>query len=41
LIDTMVLELNANGHRAGTVIEAIVLSPQFLMTRGQSSPSED
>ncbi|TVP96664.1 MAG: DUF1592 domain-containing protein [Planctomycetaceae bacterium] len=41
LIDTMVLELNANGHRVGTVIEGIVLSPQFLMTRGQNSPPDD
>ncbi len=35
LIDAMMTELHASRYRTSTVIDRIVLSPQFLMTRGQ------
>ena len=35
LLDTLLARLRENGHRAGTVIELIVLSPQFREVRGR------
>lgn len=35
LLDTMLIQLKANHHQAGTVIELIVRSPQFREVRGR------